>query len=67
MPRGASKVKMSLSNISPNQSYINSIINKPVSNTSAPINTLKKPTTLKTPMISRIHGQNAGCGSCGRK
>jgi hypothetical protein len=67
MPLGAGKVSMSLSNISPNQSYINSIINKPVNSNNTPINTFKKPTTLKTPMISRIHGQNAGCGSCGRK
>lgn len=67
MPRGASSIKMSLSNINPNHN-IHSIINSKPINTNALNSSLKKPTTtLKSPMISRVNGVNAGCGSCGRK
>jgi hypothetical protein len=66
MPRGASSIKMSLASMSPNQAYINSIISNKSTNDNV-LPTLKKPTTLKSPMISRINGVKAGCGSCGRK
>jgi len=66
MPRGAGSIKMSLSGVSSNHSqYINSVLsNKSINNT---LPSLKKPTSLKSPMISRVNGVNAGCGSCGRK
>lgn len=66
MPRSASVIKMSLSNISSNHNYINSIkSNKLVNNGAMP--TITRPTSLKSPMVSRVNGVNASCGSCGRK
>jgi hypothetical protein len=66
MPRGAGSIKMSLSGVSSHHNqYINAVLsNRSIKNT---LPSLKKPTTLKSPMISRVNGVNAGCGSCGRK
>jgi hypothetical protein len=69
MPRSASSIKMSLSNISLNHNYINLLNSnkQAMSNKSTTMPTLTRGTSLKSPMVSRINGVNASCGSCGRK
>jgi hypothetical protein len=68
MPRGAGNIKMSLSSLSPTHSYINSIMSsKPINNNQLISSLKKQGTSLKSPMISRVNGVNASCGSCGRK
>ena len=45
-------------------------LNLPTMNTSTLASipaSLAKPTTLKSPMISRVNSVKPGCGSCGRK
>ena len=65
MPRGAGSIKMSLSGVASNHDqYLNSILSNKSINT---LPSLKKPTSLKSPMILRVNGANASCGSCGRK
>lgn len=66
MPHIANRIKMSLSGVASNHDqYLKSVLsNKSINNT---LPSLKKPTSLKSPMISRVNGVNASCGSCGRK
>ena len=65
MPYIANRIKMSLSGVSSvHDQYLKSVLSNKSINSTLP--SLKKPTSLKSPMISRVNGVNAGCGSCGR-
>jgi len=65
MPRGAGNIQMS---IYPKQPPVNSMGNSRLINNNTFISSAKRQvTSLHSPIISRVNGIHAGCGSCGRK